>query len=142
MKMPQSNKFLPHEINLIRRYLLWCFKTTREDLDRIDRYFTQALVDRRFLDILLKNKENSSEYQKKIADFQSYMDIKEKNALGKKYLNLKKKTLQPEYWYLQARLAAIEQVIVEFLGKRELKSIQGLYENEMTRRILEAREHA
>lgn len=139
--MSQRNKLSPHEINLIRRYLLWCFKTTREDLDRIDRYFTQALVDRRLLDILLKNKEDNREYQKKIVDFQSYMDIKEKNALGKKYFNLKKKTLQPEYWYLQARLVAIEQVIIEYFGKKELKSIQSLYENEMTRRILEAREH-
>lgn len=129
------------EQNLIRRYLLWCYKTTKEDLDRIDRYFTQALVDRRLLDLLLKNKETNDAYQQKIAEFQVYMDTKEKNALGKKYVNLKKKTLQPDYWYLQNRLAAIEQVIIEFLGRKELKSIQSAYEKEMTSRILEAREH-
>ena len=127
--------------NLIRRYLLWCYKTTKEDLDRIDRYFTQALVDRRILDLLLKNKESDKAYQKKIADFQLYMDTKEKNALNKKYLNLKNKILQPDYLYLKTRLAAIEQVIVEFFGKKELRSIQSHYENEMTRRILQATEH-
>ncbi|MCC6758370.1 MAG: hypothetical protein IT395_01920 [Candidatus Omnitrophica bacterium] len=132
----------PAEQDLIRRYLLWCYKTTKEDLDRIDRYFTQALVDRRLLDLFLKNKETSAVYQQKIAEFQVYMGTKEKNALGKKYLNLKKKTLHPGYWYLQSRLAAIEQVIVEFLGRKELKSIQAAYEKEMTRRILEATEHS
>lgn len=135
-------KISPAEQNLIRRYLLWCYKTTKEDLDRIDRYFTQAIVDRRLLDILLKNKEKSLLCRKKIAEFQVYMGTKEKNALGKKYSNLKKKTLQPDYWYLQNRLAAIEQVIIEFLGRKELKSIQSAYEKEMTRRILEATEHS
>ncbi len=127
--------------NLIRRYLIWCYKTTKEELDRIDRYFTQSLVDGRLLELLSKNKQKNAAYQKKIADFKVYMDVKEKNALEKKYLDLKNKTLQPQYCYLQNRLNAIEQVIVEFLGKKELKLIQALYENEMTRRILEAREH-
>lgn len=128
--------------NLIYRYLLWCYKTTKEDLDRIDRYFTQALVDRRLLDLLLKNKETDAAYQKKIVDFQIYMETKEQKAIDKKYINLKKKTMQPEYWYLQARLKAIEQVIIESFGKKELKSIQALYEAEMTRRIVESREHS
>ncbi len=128
--------------NLIRRYLLWCYKTTKEDLDRIDRYFTQALVDRRLLDLLLKNKETNPACQKKVEDFQNYMDIKEKKALDKKYFNSKRKTLQPDYWYLQTRLKAIEQVIVESLGKKELKAIQTLYEDEMTRRIVQATEHS
>lgn len=50
--------------NLIRSYLIWCYKTTKEDLDRIDRYFTQVLVDRRLLDILLKGKNESIEISK------------------------------------------------------------------------------
>ncbi len=135
MKIALSQK------NLIRRYLIWCCKTTKEDVDRIDRYFTQSLVDRRLLELLLKNKNSDAPYQKKVSDFQAYMDTKEKNALSKKFLNVKTKTLHPEYEYLQNRLSVLEQVIVEFLGKRELKTIQMLYEHEMTRRILEAREH-
>ncbi len=135
MKITLSQK------NLIRRYLLWCYKTTKEDLDRIERYFTQSLVDHRLLDLLLKSKPSDAACQKKIVDFQAYMEAKEKNALGKKYINVEKKTLHPDYWYLQTRLSAIEQVIVEFLGKKELKTVQDTYEKEMTRRILEAREH-
>ncbi len=135
-------KITINQKNLVRRYLIWCYKTTKEELDRIDRYFTQSLVDRRLLDLLLKNDENNVEYQQKVADFRVYMDTKEKNALNKKYLDLKKKTLKPQYQYLQNRLCAIEKVIVEFLGQKELKSIQMLYEKEMTRRILEAREHS
>ena len=131
-----------NQINLRRRYLLWCYKATKEDLDRIDRYFTQSLVDRRLLDVLLKNKVTGVAYQKKITDFQIYMETKEQKAFAKKYLNVKKKTLQPDYWYLQTRLEAIEQVIVEFLGRKELKSIQALYEDEMIRRIVESREHS
>lgn len=136
MKVTLSQK------SLIRRYLIWCYKTTKEELDRIDRYFTQSLVDQRLLALLSKATGNDTVYQKKIEDFKVYMTAKEKSALEKKYLNLGKKVLQPQYRYLQDRLAAIEQVIVEFFGKSGLKTVQALYENEMTRRILEAREHA
>lgn len=128
--------------SLIRRYLIWCYKTTKEELDRIDRYFTQSLVDQRLLALLSKTTGNDTAYQKKIDDFKIYMAAKEKSALEKKYLNFGKKVLQPQYRYLQDRLAAIEQVIVEFFGKSGLKTVQALYETEMTRRILEAREHA
>jgi len=129
------------ERNLTRRYLLWCYKTTKEDLDRIDRYFTQLVVDERVFDLLSKQVGKNSLYQKKVDDFKQYMVMKEKNVLPKKYTDSAKKVLQPDYWYFKARLAALEKVIVEFLGVKELKSIQSLYETEMTRRILEAREH-
>lgn len=126
---------------MTRRYLLWCYKTTKEDLDCIDRYFTQLVVDERVFDLLSKQVGKNSLYQKKIDDFKQYMVMKEKNVLPKKYTDSAKKVLQPDYWYFKARLAALEKVIVEFLGVKELKSIQALYEAEMSRRILEAREH-
>lgn len=127
--------------NLVRRYLLWCYKTTKEDLDRIDRYFTQAIVDKRLLEILKKNKIEDPACQKKIDDFSIYLRTKETNALAKKLVSPQKNILQPEYWYLQKRCTAIEQAISEFLGKKELKAIQSAYEAEMSRRILESREH-
>ncbi len=70
------------------------------------------------------------------------MDTKENKAKSKKFLDPKKKTLHPDYLYLQNRLRAIEQLIVEFFSKKELKSIQSAYETEMTRRILESKEHS
>ena len=35
---------LDHE-NLVRRYLLWAYKSTREDFERIERKTTQLIVD-------------------------------------------------------------------------------------------------
>lgn len=133
------------EKKLIRRYLIWCYKTTKEDLDRIDRYFTQLQVDAHVLKQLLKNPHpkgpQSHLYSEKIEAFKEYMANKKKNVYSKKFADEEEKTLQPEYWYLKNRLGALEKTIVDFFGAKELKAIQDLYEVEMTRRILEAREH-
>lgn len=127
--------------NLIRRYLIWCYKTTQEDLDRIDRYFTQAIVDQEILKVLEREAKGNQIHEKKVDEFKVYMDTKTKNVLPKKYMDFSRKILQPEYWYLQSRLQGIETAIQKLLGKKELQNIQDLYEAEMTRRILEAREH-
>lgn len=142
--MPSRKKLSSPEKDLIRRYLIWCYKTTKEELDRVDRYFTQAIVDEKLLKALKSEAKKAGDnpvLTKKVEEFQTYMDTKMKNVLPKKYLDVSKKVLQPEYWYLQTRFKAIEQAIVSFLGEKELRSVQNLYETEMTRRILEAREH-
>lgn len=141
---PRLNESQRH---LIHRYLIWCYKTTKEDLDRIDRYFTQVLVDRKILDFLKKQKEvcgagKNPDCARKVDEFRDYMDNKEKAVFPKKFADASGKTLQPEYWYLKNRLAAIEQAVREFLGKKQLKTIRSLYEAEMTQRILAAREHS
>ena len=129
------------EKHLLRRYLIWCYKTTKEDLDRIDRYFTQLKVDERLLSILKKEAGHDPVRLKKCEEFKLYMDNKVKNVLPKKFSDVPQQILQPEYWYLQTRLKALEQTIKDVLGPQELKKIVALYEAEMTRRILEAREH-
>jgi len=135
------------EKNLMRRYLIWCYKTAKEALDRVDRYFTQLIVDEQVIGILLKtkdvkDKEKGREYLKKIDEFAEHMEKKEARVLPQKYLDPEKEILQPEYWYLKNRLAAIEKTIVRFFGLKELKAIKNMYEEEMTRRILEARDHS
>lgn len=130
-------KITSSEKNLIRRYLIWCYKTTKEDLDRVDRKFTQLAVDCRMLSVLLKKKVGAS----KIDGFKSYIAQKEKNAFKLKYADENHKSLNADYQYLQVRLEAIEESIIFFLGKKALGAIKSLYEQEMTRRILEAREH-
>ncbi|MCR4337432.1 MAG: hypothetical protein NUV91_06465 [Candidatus Omnitrophica bacterium] len=128
---------------LTRRYLLWCYKSTKEALDRIDRKFTQVQVDRNLLNSL-ENEAVSyacSELGEKIESFKKYIQDKEKSGLEEKYVDFKKEVLQPEYIYLQLRLRAVEKAIGIFLGDGELAKIQNLYENEMSRRILEARDH-
>ena len=128
---------------LTKRYLLWCYKTTKEQLDWIDRKFTQIQVDRYVLKCLLKSKDlkSSVPYSKKVDEFVSYVEAKEKRGLKEKFLDTKSKKLKPEYIYLRNRLSALEKAIVHFCGAKALKEIDALYESEMTRRILESRDH-
>jgi hypothetical protein len=141
-----ARKISLEEKKLIRRYLIWCYKTTKEDLDRVDRYFTQLKVDHYVLALLsqtqeLKDKEHGKEYLRKVEEFQKYIEEKGEKVFPQKFVDPEKETLQPDYWYLKSRLQALERAIKFFLGPAELKKIQSLYEAEMTRRILEAREH-
>lgn len=135
-----------NENKLIRRYLIWCYKTTKEDLDRTDRYFTQFEADQYMLDQLtsdeyFKSSKAKINYKKLIDDFNLYLNEKKSAADKKKYSNIEEEELSPDYLYLLNRLSAIENAIVHFLGKEELNNIQFLYEEEMTRRILQARDH-
>jgi hypothetical protein len=138
MKIKTSDKAL------IQRYLLWCYKTTKENLDKIDRKFTQARVDRFILDHIEKVQFQSkplSDYRQSIDDFKTYISSKEKDGRHQKYLGGKEGVLNSNYIYLQNRLNAIENAIRHFLGPRALAKINLLYEQEMTRRILESRDH-
>ena len=132
------------EQDLIRRYLIWCYKTTKEELDKIDRYFTQAVVD----DYLIERLESLPEYKtrgtsfyKSVADFIQYAREKKTKAEDKKFINSSPAVLHPVYQYLKARFEAIERAIRHFFHQKELERIAALYENEMTERILKTREH-
>jgi hypothetical protein len=128
---------------LVRRYLVWCYKSTKESLDRIERKFTQAMVDRFILGQLRKTKAVPSierEYKKLIDDFETYLTDKEKDGSKQKFTD-GKKDLNAQYLYLKNRLMAIEEAIKQFLGPRELTRINQMYEEEFTRRILESKEH-
>lgn len=131
---------------LTRRYLLWCYKTTKERLDWIDRKFTQLAVDQVILKELEKKrktvkKSSQADYINNIEEFKTYMQKKKEKGHKEKFLDPDKKCLQPEYIYLSKRLEAIESAIVNLLGNKELKAIRELYEQEMTRRILESRDN-
>lgn len=132
------------EQGLIRRYLVWCYKTTKEELDRIDRYFTQAMVD----DYLIERLKTSPEckaratlFQKSVEDFIQYAREKKTKVQGKKFADNAQTVLHPDYQYLNARITAIEQAICHFFDQKELERVAALYENEMMERILKAREH-
>ena len=133
------------ERNLIRRYLIWCYKTTKEELDRIERKFTQLQVDEDILQYLRSSQtqvppEIRRPYQQSLRDFRKYMRTKAADALTGKFLDPQKKIPQARYLYLKNRLTAVEKSIVRFLGKKELKAIRILFEEEMTNRILQARD--
>jgi len=144
--MANRIKLTKKEKNLIRRYFIWCYKTTKEEVDKVDRYFTQLKADTFVLLQLRKMKEyrlsaDKSAYKKMVDQFQAYMTNKEANALKKKYKNLQHTELNPGYQYLKNRLLAIEKAIVHYLGVNELNKICRIYEEEMTNRILQTREH-
>ena len=141
-----NSRMTREEIALIRRYLIWCYKTTKEELDRIDRKFTQLMVDRFMLQKLISApvplpEDSRGQYKKITDDFKEYVSHKERDAASFKFTIGKKKVFPPNYVYLKNRLSAIDKAILHFLGKKELKLIKSLYEYEMTKRILEAREH-
>jgi hypothetical protein len=139
-----ARKPTKEEKALLRRYLVWCYKTTKESLDRIDRKFTQAAVDHFILGRLNKAKgpvHAQGEYQKLVEDFKVYVSDKEKEGNKQKFLNGEGSELHPHYLYLQNRLKAIEEAIAYYLGPQELAGINRLYEDEFTRRILESKEH-
>ncbi len=132
--------------NLVRRYLIWCYKTTKEDLDKVDRYFTQEMVDQ----LVIKEMMMSSEYQSfaknsgvksLVEGFVKYAAEKKASAYKRKFSDQGGNELRPDYQYLRLRLKAIEGAARHFLGSAGLKEIQCLYEQEMTIRILAAREH-
>jgi hypothetical protein len=144
--MGRARSISANEKGLIKRYLLWCYKTTKEEIDKVDRKFTQIIVD----DVLLKELESMNPpneksvrdaYLMKLGDFRKYKDEKKQAAQKEKYLDPQNKTLLPQYHYLKNRLKAVEKAICLFLSEAELKKIKVLYEEEMVRRILAAREH-
>ena len=141
-----TRKITIEEKKLIRRYLIWSYKTTKEELDRIDRKFTQLKVDGYILKQLLQWQNNikhisRASYKKNIDAFKQYISKKEKEAYRLKFFGQGRTRPNSNYVYFKNRLAAIQKSIISFLGKKELKFIKSLYEEEMTRRILEAREH-
>ena len=134
------------EKRLIRRYLIWCYKTTKEELERTDRKFTQLEVDQFILDDLLETRSpiqgtTREQYLQEIKKFEEYKNKKQEEALTQKFFDPTKKIPHANYLYLKNRLRAIEKAIVSFLGKKELKQVELLYEEEMTQRILQAKEH-
>lgn len=129
--------------NLQFRYLLWLYKTTKEEFDLIERKFTQVEIDRNILHHMQEHIDTAKIKRKKEArmffkNFKEYADKKEKDGLALKYEG---KKLRPEYYHLSLKLEAIEESIVGELGKQGLRTIKSLYEQEMRRRIIEAREH-
>ena len=140
--MKRKNKVTNVERKLIRRYLIWCYKTTREELERIDRKFTQLTVDYFIRDELSRLKQREQDLLKiQLEGFKDYIVKKETSAYLEKFANSNKVELRPEYLYLKVRLAVIEKAIGHFLGKQESAVISQLYEEEMTKRILEAKDH-
>src|SRR5690242_17430480 len=128
--------------NLIRRYLIWAYKTTQESFERIERKTTQLIVDTHLLKTLNKTSKGlGKDYEVHIEEFKRYMANKRQDELKQKFADADGKVFHSQYLYLKNRVVAIEEAIKHFLGAAELKKIQAMYEEEFTRRILQAKEH-
>src|SRR3989338_4684562 len=99
--MQKKSPLTQNEKNLLRRYLMWCYKTTKEELDKVDRYFTQLKAD----DFVLKQLKRSEEYRSSkgakaykdmVDQFQVYMSTKEMNVLKKKFKDSGQKALNSD----------------------------------------------
>ncbi len=129
--------------NLKFRYLLWLYKTTKEEFDRIERKFTQVGIDKKIIRYMRehfnsRNVKKKNEARKLLKDFKEYIDKKERDGQELKFDGQK---LRPEYYYLSLKLESIEKAVVEELGRRRLRKIKALYEHEMMQRIIEAQDH-
>ena len=133
--MNKRQKLSVEHYQLIRRYLLWAYQSTKEGFERIERKTTQLLVDEYILSNFKKNKLNVPQ------EFKDYIAQKKKDEIALKYTDASLKDYHPQYLYLKNRLRAIESAICHFLGKKELQRFYQLYEEEFTRRILASKEH-
>jgi uncharacterized protein YdiU (UPF0061 family) len=130
------------ELNLKKRYLLWLYKTTKEQFDSYERKFTQLEID----EYLLREIENDlkgaylpgekKELEKLVNDFRSYVDKKEESCLKLKY---KGKKINPYFIFMDVKLEAIEKAIKKEFDKAALDEIKQAYEGEMRERILKSR---
>lgn len=123
--------------NLKKRYLIWLYKVNKEELDRIDRKFTQLDIDKLILKELIKSDKNKR-MENLIKDFKLYIENKEKEGRELKYSG---NELKPTYLFITQKLSAVEKAIVKEFGKKTLNEISALYEAEMTERILKSTEH-
>ena len=122
---------------LKKRYLIWLYKNAKEELDKIERKFTQVEVDRAVLKELKKADKDGS-ISAPVRQFEAYIEKKEEDGLNLKFDGEK---LKPDYIFLVARLYAIKKSIIKELGKKGLEEIRLIYEKEMTARILRSTEH-
>lgn len=128
--------------SLKKRYLIWLYKTTKESLDRIDRKFTQLEIDKKIFKRLggAEPTGDKAAWQRLLDDFRNYIEKKEEEAIGSRYAD-RQGHLKAGYLFLKSKLKATEKLISDGLGKNQLRRIKSLYEKEMTRRIIEEREH-
>ncbi len=124
--------------NLKKRYLLWLYKSVKEEFDKIERKFTQLEVDK-VLVAEMKALDKTNLATRFISDYQVYMRTKHDEGVKLKYRDAF--ALLPEYYFLEVKLKAVEKTIAKLLGQSTLRQIKALYERQMSERILRSTEH-
>jgi hypothetical protein len=126
--------------SLHKRYLLWLYKTTKDELDKIERKFTQLDIDRRVEKILKVKAASLPKGAKKdlepfLAEWKEYIFQKESEAQKLKFNE--DGSFAADYLFLRLKLGAVEEVVLARLGKKELAQFRAIYEEASVKRILE-----
>lgn len=126
--------------SLHKRYLFWLYKTTKDELDKIDRKFTQLEIDKR-IEKILKRKAGAWGRQTKegilpfLKEWQEYIFTKESDAQKLKFSE--DGHINPGYLFLCLKLEAITDIIKTTLGKSGLLEFRRIYEEYAMKRISE-----
>ena len=140
--MEKYNKALSLEDkkSLFKRYLWWLYKTTKEELDKIERKFTQLEIDRQLEVLLLKKIKGEDAWLRDglgpyIEEWKKYIAAKETDAHSLKFTP--KNELNFNYIFLLLKLEAISEIIKARFGCRLLREMKRFCEKSAIKRILE-----
>lgn len=126
--------------SLSKRYLFWLYKTTKDELDKIERKFTQLAIDRRIAKVLGRDtKALGSSLAQALAPFlkewKEYVFQKESDAANLKFTP--DGAFQGRYVFLHLKLKAVLEAARDILGKKALGEFKKLYEEAAIEGILQ-----
>ncbi len=135
-----SNLSKDDHASLLKRYLLWLYKTTKDACDKIDRKFTQLEIDRQIEKILEKSVDACDPVLKQalvlqLGEWKAYIIGKEADAERLKFDS--NGQLDPHYAFLCLKKEAVERLILMHFGPKGLNQIKDLCEEASIMRILE-----
>lgn len=127
------------EKSLIKRYLFWLYKTIKDELDKIDRKFTQLRVDKDIQKLLKKwaskaGARNEEALEPFLKEWQEYVFQKDSDAQRLKFDE--SGCVSAAYLFLHMKFAAVCQITRSQFGPAVLKEFKRLYEEAALKRIL------
>lgn len=125
---------------LSRRYLLWFYKATKDEVDKIERKFTQLEMDREIEKLLEKEAKllgaaTSQGVAPHLKAWREYVFEKESEAQKLKFSDDGR--IQPEYLFLHLKLKAVERVTTARFGRKTLCEFKKICETAAVKRIAE-----
>lgn len=119
-------------LSLEKRYLLWLYKTTKDELDKIERKFTQLDIDR---DLQKAMEKGGPAVKAFVDEWKVY--VYEKETATQKIAFGADGSYDAKYLFLRVKLDAVEAVTARRFGKKTLSRFKKLYEDACAKRILE-----
>jgi hypothetical protein len=126
--------------SLHKRYLLWLYKMTRDELDKIERKFTQLDIDSEIEKKLAQRSGSFSAAARKglepfLSEWKEYVALKRKDAQKLKFNEAGE--VVASYLFLRLKLECVEAITARRFGARTLSGFKQLYEESSIRRIME-----